>query len=286
MGNIVQKKDKKITIVVIMLVIVVILGIVSFVCYNKEIFKNEKNVEEKNKITREKLALDDERFIGIYEKLKSYTYSTVRANGYTSFMDDDLNTICAGELVNTDFTDTGELTQFGTKYYSFSGSKCDDVLVKYFGNATSFNKDYLVGNTLKAGVNFPEGDGMTVESYDANTDTYKVYFSAVGGVESTLAKIESRKLVSAELVGDEIIVEEKAIYVMDNYTGVEDKITYTVYSDPDLTDIIGTNSYTIAEVANQTISVDDYLDKSSIITYKFKLNPKTNEYYFVSSIIE
>ena len=63
-------------------------------------------------------------------------------------------------------------------------------------------------------------------------------------------------------------------------------VKYTIYSDPEKKNILDIKEYTLEEAVNITISVDDYLDKAATITHKIKLDKNTNNYYFVSSVIE
>ena len=92
-----------------------------------------------------------------------------------------------------------------------------------------------------------------------------------------------RKIVSAKEKDDTIIVLEKAKYYEINSS--DDSTVYNIYGDNTKKDYLGEVKTTKNQVSNVTISVDSYLDKASTITYTYKLNPETNKYYFVSSVI-
>ena len=72
----------------------------------------ETKIDNKNSKS-EKIALDDSRFINIYNKVKPYTYKKNRSDAYQSFTDSELLNIVASELKESDFVKTTETTEWG-----------------------------------------------------------------------------------------------------------------------------------------------------------------------------
>ena len=95
--------------IIIILLVFIILCLVGYICHDKGVFGNKESSEnytenadkiDNNKseeTSPEEIALDDSRFIDIYNKLKSYTYWKNRSDGYQSFTDHELLQIIAKE---------------------------------------------------------------------------------------------------------------------------------------------------------------------------------------------
>lgn len=288
-----KKKKGKGSIITIIILIITIICLIGYILVDKDIIKlgnkEENKTVEKSNVQKEKdIELDDSRFYAIYKQLESYTYDKNRSDGHKSFSDQELGLIAIGisDLKESDFTNTGEVTEWGDSYYTFSGSKLINYLQKYFGSKVTLNKNSLVGQTITlANVNF-NGSGMQIENYDSNTDTFKVRFGGVGGTSGPSAKLETRKIVSAKLTQDTITVEEKAIYTDITADNAYANINYKIYSNPSKINKIDEKTFNVDNIANESILVDSYLDKATTITHIFKLDEETNNWYFSSSNIK
>lgn len=293
-----EKKNKGLIIVIVILLLGLLCSI-GYICYDKGVFggnkensnnKIETKAEDKNSKS-EKIALDDSRFYGIYNKLKAYAYTRNRSDGWQSFSDTDLLNIVAIELTEEDFTKTDEITDtgWGDYYYTLSNSTIIKYLSKYFGNSVKIEGFKLVNQTFgyATKMNFDnKGGGMVIVSY--SNDQYKVRFSGIGGgVVGPHPRMAERKIVSAVLENNQITVKEKVIYYDTESKGFgTNPITYNIYSDVEKKNKIDTKEYTEDNINDGVITIEDYLDKASTITYKFAYDKDTDRYYFKSSVIE
>lgn len=290
----VNKKKKSVGVIVLIIaLILIIIGMGFYIAYDKGfVFADEKVIEkDENKagenknedIVEKDISLDDSRFLGIYTKLSKYTYKQNKENGYNSFTDTELGIIAATELQESDFTKTAEVDQWGIPYYTFKGDVLVKYLQKYFENSVTLNKTSLVNLSVIINVNF-DGSGMMIESYDSNSDEFKVRFSGVGGTTGPVPTIIERKIISAKEKSDIITIQEKAIYyTSSSYNGTA---CYSIYADPSMLKLLESKTYDESTVSNETLSVDSYIDNASTITQTYKLDEKTGNYYFVSSVIK
>lgn len=139
-----------------------------------------------------------------------------------------------------------------------------------------------------------------IESYDASSKMIVADFSTgCGGafVGPWPNGVES-KIVSAKKNQNTIKVEEKIIYwKVDSTSNNTEKESYFIYSDDDQKNIIDQVEFNTNELefhdkklslclfACPPIDINSYLNKASTITHIYKLNPETNQYYFVKSTI-
>ena len=294
-----MEKKNKTPIIIIILLVFIILCLVGYICYDKGVFGNkessENHTEKADKIDNnkseetspEEIALDDSRFIDIYNKLKPYTYRESRSDGYQSFTDHELLQIIEKELKESDFVETTETTELGGYHYTLytlENSVVINYLKKYFGNDVVVNGEELIEPSFAYSTNLDfHGNGMSIIDYADGK--YKVMFSGGGGgVGGPLPKITERKIISATIENNEIVVKEKAIYW--GIPSEQEMITFDVYSDVNKKNKIDSKEYTEDNIANEIVTVEDYLDKASTITTKFAYDQDTNSYYFKSSVIE
>ena len=172
---------------------------------------------------------------------------------------------------------TTETTEYGDPYYTLENSVVINYLKKYFGNDV-----VVIGEKLR-NPSFAYNNGMEIVDYVDGK--YIVRFSGIGGgVGGPLPKITERKIISATIENNEIVVKEKAIYW--GITSEQETITFDVYSDVKKKNKIDSKEYTEDNIANEIVTVEDYLDEASTITTKFAYDQDTNSYYFKSSVIE
>lgn len=297
--NLSSNKQNRGLIALLVVLIIIIIAMGCFIAYDKGlIFSNDTdkketgtNVNNNNQdqnitIEEKEIALNDSRFLPIYEELKEYTYKNNRENGYSSFTEYELATIAYTNLQQADFTATSEKTHYGDPYYTFKGNTALNYLKKYFGNNVSLNNNIMIGKSITINVNF-NGSGMTIVSYDNNTDTFKVKFAGVGGTGPGSPNIIDRKITSAKIKNDVITVEEKAIYTKATYNANHNEVVYSVYADPTMSKVLDSQLlFDVNTINNQSINIDKYINSASTITHTYKLDQNTGNYYFVSSVIK
>ena len=106
--------------------------------------------------------------------------------------------------------------------------------------------------------------------YDETTSSYS-FITGCGGNE-----YESfyRKIVSAKKDGDTITIDEKSIYVYNNFDETSNKVfVYNDYNQDDLLNYFETSD-------DYTINIDDYLDSAT--TYEYTFVKSGNSYVFKS----
>ena len=282
------------TIIIILLIIVIII-MATGVFGKKENSNNNTentNVTDSNQESKE-IALDDARFYSIYSRLRFWTYRNNRNDGWQSFTDSELLNIIIDELKESDFDKTEEKIsdQWGETYviYTLSNNIIINYLDKYFGNNVKIDGSKLVNPELSYDMGLfmdKNNSGMSIISYE--NGKYKIKWVGTGHSGGASPKITETKIVSATIDNNEIIVKEKAIYYdvkaapLSEYPQI-----YNIYSDVNKTNKIDSKEYSNpSEVSSGVITVDNYLDKASTITYKFAYDKDTNSYYFKSSVIE
>ena len=277
----------------IVLVVILVLALVAtsgYIVYDKFIAKEE--VEEKNednkkgKDVKEKLEVTDVSFSNTLEALSKYTYEQNREDGYHSFTAQELLEIVAKDLVNSDFEYIGEeaISGWNRKVYQLSYQTLIDKLKQYFSSDVEFTPSDIVNGqgAVLPNVNFGDGSGMAISSYDNTTGTYQVYFGGVGGTSGPKPQINERKVMDAYRLGDKIYVTEKAIYYTSSSSDYTNFI-YNIYSHPNQNDLVDTLNFQGDTISSQSISVDSYLDRAATISYVFSKD--NNQYVFSSSKI-
>ena len=304
-----MKKNKG-TIIIIVLLSIIILGLIGYICYDKGIILNNKSKEEvmkNHKTTKEEtnkseewkdIALDDNRFIDLYNILKKYTYENGRGAGADDFNNQELSILAfaTADYSNVTFTETSK-DQNGNITGTLDFSKSDISLKNIFGQKTEIDfsktKEYN-GWTANAIYNLPRNNsleklnitcGFGINSYDKSTNKFEIsIINGCGGTSGPGATITERKIISAKTNGDTIEVVEKAIYIHTH--SYENNIYYIVYADPSHTKNLDYQNFEVNEVSTKEININAYIDEASTITHTFKLNKETNKYYFEKSIIK
>lgn len=289
--------------IIIILLIVIIIGLISYICYDKSILRNNtpnslhnenNNTKSKKDNREEKIAFDDERFIHIYNKLKNYTANQNRI-GYESFLDYELGEIALQNMkINPEDLTYLNDEKDGSKNYSINATKIIKSLETIFGkDAQITTNENLSGLWKDLGVDFPYGMDMKISSYDKENNNFIVKIENIGrgGTTGVSPTIKDRKIISATKKNDVITVVEKSIFIeTENITDINEeplvnKYSYRIYSVKGSPEMIDNKFIKETEIENTTISVEDYLEKAATITHTYKKNADTNQYYFIKSII-
>jgi hypothetical protein len=267
-----MKKTFKLMILIIIILLIVLIGVKGIIAYN-------------DKKTKE--LLNDPNFTNIYDVLKSYSYTMSRENGIESFTADELVSIAALDLTESDFEETTIEGQSSyMHYYILKESTLINNLKKYFGSLTKIEIGEVSTSCIVPNVNFSDGNGMEVDQYDASKGIYIVRFDGIG--DNLTPKVNDRKIIKVKRHKNTITIIEKAIYYeekLQGYASYEDYERYYIYSDPDKQIQIDIGLY---DFDNEKVdfSIDQYLDEASTITTTFKKDKSTGNYYFESSTIE
>ena len=185
-----KKKGNGSSVVIIIILLLIIGGLGGFIFANKDNLFSKKDAKEekeekktKKEEKEEEIAIDDSRFITIYNKLKGYTYNQNRENGYKSFTDAELGNIGGTDLVKDDFTILDETTEWGDHFYTFKSDSIIKYLKNYFASDVTFNAEALNNGQTALIVDkvSDNGSGMSIVSYDSSSKTYKVRF-AIGNL--------------------------------------------------------------------------------------------------------
>ncbi len=289
------QKGRKVFISIIVLLILIILGMIGYFLYDKGMILNQETKKEVQKekessSKEEEISINDAKFATIYQVLSPFTYENNRENGYQSFTGAELAFISVVDLIEDNFTKTQENDSWGIPYYTLPANILDQHLKTYFDDKVSFERSSFVGSSFQLkNVNF-NGSGMSIVSYDSTSDTFKVRFSGVGGTSGPMPNITKRKIIKATQKGDTITLVEKAIYYTSDsgFNEIEKKnyFHYSIYKEPAKLTLLQTLQFDDDSIQNATISVDDYLDKTSTITQTYKFNKESNHWYFASSKIQ
>lgn len=286
-----NKKNRGLIVLVVILVLALVVTS-GYIVYDKFIVKEE--VEEKNKdnkkeeeTVKKQLDANDVSFANTLEALSRYTYEQNREAGYTSFTAQELLEIVAEDLTDSDFEYVGEETIAGwnRKVYQLSYQTLIEKLKQYFSSDIEFNPTDIVNGpgAVLPNVNFGDGSGMVISSYDSTTGTYQVYFGGVGGTSGPKPQISERIVTDAYSIDNKIYVTERAIYYTSTPSSDYLSLTYNIYGHPSKTDLIDTLTFQVENISSQSISIDNYLDKAATISYVFSKD--NNKYVFSSSKI-
>lgn len=275
------------------MIVILVLALVAtsgYIVYDKFIVKEE--VEEKNKdnkkeeTVKKQLDVNDVSFANTLEALSRYTYEQNR-EGYTSFTAQELLEIVAEDLTDSDFEYVGEeiIAGWNRKVYRLSYQTLIEKLKQYFSSDIEFNPTDIVNGpgAVLLNVNFGDGSGMVISSYDSTAGIYQVYFGGVGGTSGPKPQISERIVTDAYSIDNKIYVTERAIYYTSIPSSDSFSLTYDIYGHPSKNDLIDTLTFQVENISSQSISIDNYLDKAATISYVFSKD--NNKYVFSSSKI-
>lgn len=240
--------------------------------------KNDNNSKSDKSDEWKSIGKDITKLGKTYEYVNPFLYNVNRTNS-KSFNDKELFMIGLKSLGTNDFIKTSEKDAWGYFYYSLSNEKILNCLDSIFGNNYSLNPSAMIESSfeISADVHIPDGNGMTIISYDDNSKNYKVRFSGIGGTTGPSPVVTTRVLNNVYEKNNQIKVEEKAIYVK------TDGFNSKVYGDYQMTgEVLKEFNYTADTANNVIIDVNDFLDKAGTITSIYEKTSNGN-YIFISS---
>ena len=313
--------DPKMKIIIISIVSIVI-GLTVFFIVNHFVGRKETVTPPPE---QEDVSLTDENVQILYQ------YVTYGTKGYrndkfvrekmvnlSSFSEEDKYYYALEFADSDDFEFTGEYTEEKKKIYSFSISRLNEYMQRFFGPEVSFSTSGEYTHAFNFTIN---GQNVGHLTYSSEEDEYHVYFDGYQNLETgeftesaDLSKDEDDssskeveidaetgeetetdskvnvdivpyygKLISATKLKDStLILKEKVVYAK-----LEDKGgNYSIYitRDFDHNNLIETKpNLSKADVLSFYLDVNNYMDSASTITYTFKVD--NNIYYFSNSEI-
>lgn len=189
-----------------------------------------------------------------------------------------------------DFSNSGNLDASGKKIYTISNDKVKEYMNKFFGPKIEYSSDGT--NTITFDFSIDTSNVGTM-NYDFNREAFATTFSGYNNdlVDNNIIKPYYTKLVAAVSRSDGIIeMKERIIYTevvhnKDGYGNLIDNYSLSIYRDPNKTMLIETrNNLSLEALKQYPMSIDNYTNQSSVITYTFK--KQASGYYFESSKIE
>lgn len=177
------------------------------------------------------------------------------------------------EIKNSDTT-----TQ---KQYYISDADMDQLMKSYFGDKVEYLKQGTLPIILSPG--FDAGNTLSLK-YNINKERYETTLSKTDVATAGLIPVAFYGLESATRSDDGMItLVERVVYITSSVNN--NLVSYQVYRDYNHTMLIDSQTnIALEEYQKEPLSIDDYMEKANIITYKFKEN--NGEYYFYQSKIE
>ena len=303
-----NKKQNTTLPIIIVIVMSIIIGLIVFFISNAIFGVKEKKEDPPTSIS---LGLTDENVQILY---KYVTYGTngernekfIKEKNVTidSFSNQEKFYYAFQFVKAEDLETLGRLDENNRKVYTLSSEKVKEYMKRFFGGSVTYNTDVMLTYPFNFKINgqnvgyiteSSEADGFDIVFYGLDEEKAKEEESSTKeGEESSINEVEEVPLIElvkpyyAELVG--AYKEPDGTYRLEEnivYTEVkEDDGVFTVYifKDYEKTQILETKPNQTKEMLmNNPISIDNYKDRASKITYHFGLN--NNVLYFESSKI-
>ena len=285
-GNI--TKLLKIIGIVVGAIVVIILLVLLF----NMVSKNNSKKPEKGKTTEtssveETLSIESPRIVTTYNYV---TYGRDNANNKDYFLTNRKVTIdnfdnaekifYATQFLDTDnFLDTGKISE-GKKVYAVAVDEFEKALKKFFGKVIPYNKS----GSYQIVLPFSKDGGNLVNLvYDENLKSFKSTFNTAE-VNKNKIKSAYTKLTKAKKKGNTLVLTERVIYTSQQPSGAN--MIINIYSDYAKTRLIESKTVATNSIDDNTINIDDYMDKDKANTIEYKFHIDDKNYYFESSAIK
>jgi len=280
----------KITIIVILALMV---GIGVFIGSNALFGKDD---DEKPIVTTT-LSTTDRNVVELYNMV-CYGDRGIRNTKFVNEVNVDINKFSNQEkfyfamqfATQADFSNSGNLDTSGKRIYTISNDKVREYMNKFFGPKIEYSSEGT--NTITFDFSI-ENSNVGTMNYDFNREAFATTFSGYNNdlVDNNIIKPYYTKLVAAISRSDGLIeMKERIIYTevvhnKDGYGNLIDNYSLSIYRDPNKTMLIETrNNLSLEALKQYPMSIDNYTNQSSVITYTFK--KQGSGYYFESSEIE
>ena len=281
-----KKKNNKNLSLIFVILIALVFGIVVFLL-SSLFFSGSKTNNNKNQEKKESISINDKNV----KKLYSYITYGPNNNRYTLFIkqkkveQDNISNLdkylYAMQFITKD--DVLEKDINNTKTYYIKSSVIKNAIKKMYGNNIKYTETSEVPIVLDFTVDNKNKGTMT---YDNSLDGYILSLTDLSQNQEEIIKPHYEKLKSAEYKDNNSInIKESIIYV--TYKRNEDNsYSYKVYSDYEHTILIdNVENISLEQLQKTPITINDYKDIATTITYNFKQDDNNN-YYFNSSSID
>lgn len=281
-----KKKNNKNLSLIFVILIALVFGVVVFLL-SSLFFSGSKTNNNQNQGKKESISINDKNV----KKLYSYITYGPNNNRYTLFIkqkkveQDNISNLdkylYAMQFITKD--DALEKNINNTKTYYIKSSVIKNAIKKMYGNNIKYIETSEVSIVLDFTIDNKNKGTMT---YDNSLDGYILSLTDLSQNQEEIIKPHYEKLKSAEYKDNNSInIKESIIYV--TYKKNEDNsYSYKVYSDYEHTVLIdNVENISLEQLQKTPITINDYKDIATTITYNFKLDDNNN-YYFNSSSID
>lgn len=281
-----KKKNNKNLSLIFVILMALVFGVVVFLL-SSLFFSGSKTNNNRNQEKKESISINDKNV----KKLYSYITYGPNNNRYTLFIkqkkveQDSISNLdkylYAMQFITKD--DVLEKDINNTKTYYIKSSVIKNAIKKMYGNNIKYTETSEVPIVLDFTIDNKNKGTMT---YDNSLDGYILSLTDLSQNQEEIIKPHYEKLKSAEYKDNKSInIKESIIYV--TYKKNEDNsYSYKVYSDYEHTILIdNVENISLEQLQKTPITINDYKDIATTITYNFMLDDNNN-YYFNSSSID
>lgn len=281
-----KKKNNKNLSLIFVILMALVFGVVVFLL-SSLFFSGSKTNNNRNQEKKESISINDKNV----KKLYSYITYGPNNNRYTLFIkqkkveQDNISNLdkylYAMQFITKD--DVLEKDINNTKTYYIKSSVIKNAIKKMYGNNIKYIETSEVPIVLDFTIDNKNKGTMT---YDNSLDGYILSLTDLSQNQEEIIKPHYEKLKSAEYKDNKSInIKESIIYV--TYKKNEDNsYSYKVYSDYEHTILIdNVENISLEQLQKTPITINDYKDIATTITYNFMLDDNNN-YYFNSSSID
>ncbi len=272
--------------IIIVIVAAIVIGLTVFFISNAILNPSKK---EPDQPTVTKLDLKDENVEILYNYVIYGTNNTrydkfIKEQNVTidSFSNYDKFYYALMFVETSDITDNNKKDEAGNKIFSIPESKIKTYMKRFFGP----NINYSTDTEITYAFNFSSGGkNIATLTYDPTSQGFNIVFKDTSKKkDENVVEPYYAKLSDATRTSDgTLTLKEKIIYT-DIKTNEDGTYNITIYKDYNHTEQIDIKeNYSQELLKTSPITIDDYSNKASTITYTFKTY--NNTYYFESSTI-
>lgn len=280
------RKSNSIIPIIIVIVVAIIIGLTVFLVSNAILNPSKKETEQ---ATTTKLDLKDENVEILYNYVTYGTNNTryekfIKEQNVTidSFSNYDKFYYALMFVETSDIVDNNKTDEAGNKIFSIPESKIKTYMKRFFGP----NINYSTDTEITYAFSFSSGGkNIATLTYNPTTQCFDIIFKDTSkNKETTLVEPYYAKLTDAYQSSDgTLTLKEKIIYT-DAKVNTDGTYNITIYKDYNHTEQIDIKqNYSQELLKSNPITIEDYSNKASTITYTFKTY--NNTYYFESSTI-